>query len=132
MEAYDRRMAALRAGDFVPPPDDSYDPAADMRAHASRHKKQAVEHDSYLSKEQLQELRMVQLERNAVSCHRIYIFFPLNMLLGGKNEDFENGCQAKHGRAHGRYRVRRLIRAFLALHDRFTTVVIYKCKLSFQ
>ncbi|KAJ8516919.1 hypothetical protein ONZ45_g5798 [Pleurotus djamor] len=63
MEAYDRRMVALRSGEFVPPPDDSYDPNADMRALQGAHKRKAVEQDTYLSKEQLQELRKVQQER---------------------------------------------------------------------
>ena len=30
--SYESRMAALRAGEFVPPADDGYDPEADMRA----------------------------------------------------------------------------------------------------
>jgi len=63
MEAYQRRMSALRSGEFVPPPEDSYDPAADIVAHQSKHKKQAVETESYLNKEQLLELRKVQHER---------------------------------------------------------------------
>ncbi|KAJ7157800.1 hypothetical protein C8R46DRAFT_417237 [Mycena filopes] len=63
MESYNRRMSALRQGEFVPPPDDSYDPQADMKAISGAHKKKVVEHDSYLSKEQLQELRRVQHER---------------------------------------------------------------------
>jgi hypothetical protein len=67
MEAYQTRMSALRSGEFVPPPEDSYDPAADIIAHQSKHKKQAVETESYLSKEQLLELRKVQHERIEVS-----------------------------------------------------------------
>ena len=63
MEAYERRMAALRGGEYLPPQDDTYDAEADMKAHLSRHKKTTVEHDSYLSKEQLMELRRVQNER---------------------------------------------------------------------
>jgi hypothetical protein len=63
MEAYERRMSAMRQGEYVPPPDDSYDPAADMRAHQSKHKKKEVEHESYLNKDQLMELRRVQHER---------------------------------------------------------------------
>ncbi|KAJ6631382.1 hypothetical protein B0H10DRAFT_1772447 [Mycena sp. CBHHK59/15] len=63
MEAYNRRMSALRQGEFVPPPDDSYDPQADMKAISGAHKKKVVEHESYLSKEQLMELRRVQHER---------------------------------------------------------------------
>ncbi|KAJ6578902.1 hypothetical protein DFH09DRAFT_1030835 [Mycena vulgaris] len=63
MESYNRRMSALRQGEFVPPPDDSYDPQADMKAIIGAHKKKVVEHESYLSKEQLMELRKVQHER---------------------------------------------------------------------
>lgn len=63
MEAYDRRMSALRSGEFVPPADDSYDPQADMKALTSSHKRKLVEHESYLNREQLMELRRVQNER---------------------------------------------------------------------
>ncbi|KAG6329382.1 hypothetical protein ID866_9708 [Astraeus odoratus] len=63
IEAYERRMSALRSGEFVPPADDAYDPAADMKAHSSKHKKLAAEQDSYLNREQLMELRKVQNER---------------------------------------------------------------------
>ncbi|KZT05452.1 uncharacterized protein LAESUDRAFT_702299 [Laetiporus sulphureus 93-53] len=63
MEAYERRMTALRAGEFVPPPDDAYDPNADLRALESTHRRRTVERETYMSKEQLQELRRVQNER---------------------------------------------------------------------
>jgi hypothetical protein len=63
IEAYERRMDAMRAGDFVPPADDSYDPEADMRAHHNNLKRPVVESESYLDKDQLQELRRVQRER---------------------------------------------------------------------
>ncbi|KAF8161722.1 hypothetical protein K438DRAFT_1859334 [Mycena galopus ATCC 62051] len=63
MESYNRRMSALRQGEFVPPPDDSYDAQADMKAIIGAHKKQVVEHESYLSRDQLMELRKVQHER---------------------------------------------------------------------
>lgn len=63
METYERRMTSLRAGEFVPPAEDSYDPEADLRAHSLRHKKAPAEHESYLSKEELMELRKVQSER---------------------------------------------------------------------
>ncbi|PCH36635.1 hypothetical protein WOLCODRAFT_140538 [Wolfiporia cocos MD-104 SS10] len=63
MEAYERRMNALRAGEFVPPPDDAYDPDADLRALQSSHRRRAIERETYMSKEQLQELRKVQNER---------------------------------------------------------------------
>lgn len=63
MEAYEKRMSALRSGEFVPPPEDSYDPMADIKAHQSKHKNKEVEHESYLNKDQLLELRRVQHER---------------------------------------------------------------------
>ncbi len=63
MEEYERRMAAMRAGEFIPPPNDTYDPTADLRALESSHKRRVVEQDTYMSKEQLQELRRVQNER---------------------------------------------------------------------
>lgn len=63
IEAYERRMASLRSGEFVPPSEDMYDPAVDLKAHATRHKKAATDHDSYMSREQLMELRKVQNER---------------------------------------------------------------------
>jgi hypothetical protein len=63
IEAYERRMDAMRAGEFVPPTDDSYDAEADMRAHQSKLKRTAVESESFFDKDQLQELRRVQRER---------------------------------------------------------------------
>lgn len=63
MEAYERRMDALRSGAFVPPPDDGYDPNADLRALQSSHKRKPAEQETYMSREQLQELRRVQAER---------------------------------------------------------------------
>jgi len=63
IEAYERRMDAMRAGEFVPPADDGYDAEADMRAHQNSLKRPTVESESYLDKEQLQELRRVQRER---------------------------------------------------------------------
>lgn len=60
----------MRAGEYVPPADDTYDPNADMRAlqtsqTAKRRAKDSSE--TYLSKEQLEELRKVQAERVEVS-----------------------------------------------------------------
>ncbi|KAG9123322.1 hypothetical protein FRC07_015098 [Ceratobasidium sp. 392] len=62
IDAYERRMNLIRNGETLPV-NDSYDPSADLAAHTSRHKRSAVEHDSYLSREQLMELRRVQNER---------------------------------------------------------------------
>ena len=63
MEAYERRMDAVRSGAYVPPADDGYDPNADMRALQSTHKRKPVEQDTYMNREQLMELRKVQAER---------------------------------------------------------------------
>uniref|UniRef100_A0A0W0EWZ1 Uncharacterized protein n=1 Tax=Moniliophthora roreri TaxID=221103 RepID=A0A0W0EWZ1_MONRR len=63
LEVYERRMNALRSGEYLPPTDDTYDPNADLKALKSAHKKKPVDNDSYLSREQLMELRQVQNER---------------------------------------------------------------------
>lgn len=63
MDAYERRMAAMRSGETLTLPDDGYDPNADMRALTGARKKKAAEAESYLSRDQLQELRKVQNER---------------------------------------------------------------------
>lgn len=70
MTRYEARMTALRAGEYVPPADDTYDPNADMRALQSsqRDKRKAMDsNETYLTKEQLMELRKVQAERVEVS-----------------------------------------------------------------
>ena len=66
MEAYERRMSALRQGEYLPPANDSYDFQADMKAVTSQHKKKVTEQESYMSKDQLMELRRVQQERSEV------------------------------------------------------------------
>ncbi|KAF7783173.1 hypothetical protein Agabi119p4_2549 [Agaricus bisporus var. burnettii] len=66
-EKYERRMDALRQGEFLPPAEDVYDPEADMRVITGAHKKKAPERESYMSREQLEELRKVQNERVQVS-----------------------------------------------------------------
>ncbi|KAF5315471.1 hypothetical protein D9619_007029 [Psilocybe cf. subviscida] len=66
MDAYEKRMSALRQGEYLPPVNDSYDFNADMKAVTSSHKKAALEQESYMSKEQLMELRRVQKERSEV------------------------------------------------------------------
>ncbi|KAF8578464.1 hypothetical protein K439DRAFT_1417109 [Ramaria rubella] len=64
MQRYEARMSLLRNGEFVPQGDeDTYDPNADMQAHSSAHKRTVVEHESYLNKDQLKDLRRVQHER---------------------------------------------------------------------
>ncbi|EKM53780.1 uncharacterized protein PHACADRAFT_260296 [Phanerochaete carnosa HHB-10118-sp] len=62
--SYEARMAALRAGEFLPPTDDGYDPNADMRALQGAHRRKPKERgESFLTREQLMELRKVQAER---------------------------------------------------------------------
>jgi C4-dicarboxylate-specific signal transduction histidine kinase len=67
MARYEARMSALRAGEYVPQGDaDTYDPMSDVRALETERRRKAkgdVDRESYLSKEQLQELRKVQQER---------------------------------------------------------------------
>ncbi|GJJ08499.1 hypothetical protein Clacol_002717 [Clathrus columnatus] len=64
MKRYESRMDLLRNGEFVPQGDeDTYDFNADYRAHSSALKRGTTESESYLTKEQLQELRQVQRER---------------------------------------------------------------------
>ncbi|TFK20603.1 hypothetical protein FA15DRAFT_673340 [Coprinopsis marcescibilis] len=66
IDAYEKRMNALRQGEYLPPPEDSYDFEADMKAVKSSHKKKPVEQDTYLSREELMELRKVQQERTEI------------------------------------------------------------------
>lgn len=66
MEEYERRMSALRQGDYLPPAEDLYDFNADVKAVSNAHKRKAVEKDSYIPKEKIMELRKVQQERNEV------------------------------------------------------------------
>jgi hypothetical protein len=65
MDIYEKRMNLIRNGDMLPP-SDTYDPNADLAAHASSHKRPVRDNDTYLSTEQLKELRRVQNERNQV------------------------------------------------------------------
>ncbi|KAG8220492.1 hypothetical protein J3R82DRAFT_3188 [Butyriboletus roseoflavus] len=81
IEAYENRMASLRSGEFVPPSEDSYDPAADMKAHATRHKKAAADQESYMSREQLMELRKVQNERIEVGLSQSCRTFTRNQTI---------------------------------------------------
>lgn len=78
MDAHERRMNALRHGELLPAGDElTYDVNADLKAHSSTHKRKAIERESYLSKEQLMELRRVQNERIEVRL----VFFPSRRLL---------------------------------------------------
>ena len=63
MAAYERQMNMLRAGETLPPEEEVYDPNKDLAAHSSKLKRPAAERESYLSREQLMDLRRVQNER---------------------------------------------------------------------
>jgi len=65
LEAYERRMAAIRDGDLQPAGDeDTYDVTKDLAAHkAGTTRRSDKESDTYLSRDQLQELQRVQRER---------------------------------------------------------------------
>ena len=108
MEVYERRMNALRAGEFVPPPDDAYDADADLRALQSAHKRKNVERDTYMSKEQLEELRQVQAERIQVRPRCVAPVRSDFGPAGGQDEAARHGRQAEYGCPYGRHYVRRL------------------------
>lgn len=135
MEAYERRMNALRAGEFVPPPDDAYDPDADLRALQSAHKRKNIERDTYMSKEQLEELRQVQAERIQVRPRCVVMVRSDFGPVGGQDEATRHGRQADHGCPHGRHHVRRLKAPFLVAASRESLSVarvVFACFLHSQ
>lgn len=67
MHVYEKRMAMVRAGEGnLLEGLDTYDPNADVLAHTKGTKRTVVERESYLSRDQLEELRKVQMEREQV------------------------------------------------------------------
>jgi hypothetical protein len=108
MDAYEKRMSALRQGEYLPPANDSYDFNADMKAVSSSHKKKTTtEQESYMSKDQLMELRRVQQERSEVCLrHRLLLLYADNLfLLGRAYEVAGHGCQTKFRSENGWYNV---------------------------
>lgn len=84
MSKYEHRMNQIRNGETLPQSSE-YDPTADLLAHSASHKRAAVEHDSFLSKEQLLALRKVQNERIEVSRMSLPLALPLmNVIRLGK------------------------------------------------
>jgi len=82
MDVYERRMNALRHGELLPAGDElTYDANADLKAHSITHKRKAIERESYLSKEQLMELRRVQNERIEVRLifYYLVVFWKLSL-----------------------------------------------------
>jgi hypothetical protein len=107
-------MSALRAGEYLPPAEDldSYDPQADMRSLQKTHKKKQVETESYLSKEQLLELRRVQNERIEVGIPFVNVGDQMLRFYfsGRSNEITGNGREADNGCSYGWDNVRRMKR----------------------
>jgi len=66
MYKYEREMNMLRSGETLPLEEETYDPNKDLAAHKSSLRKPVAETESYLSVDQLKELRRVQQERVAI------------------------------------------------------------------
>lgn len=103
-------MSAMRHGEMVPAGDESYDPNVDLRAHQSSHKRKTVDKESYLSREQLLELRKVQNERIEVSSVFSAPGGRLTIHTGRENEIAWDGYQANDGCSDGWDCVRCLVR----------------------
>lgn len=68
MHAYQRRMAVIRAGEGnLLEGLDTYDPNEDVKAHSKQLKRTPVEKESFLSKDELEELRKVKMQRDQAS-----------------------------------------------------------------
>jgi hypothetical protein len=67
MDAHERRMKLVRAGESnLLEGLDTYDPNADVAAHTRGLKRAPRENESFLSRDELEELRKVKLERDQV------------------------------------------------------------------
>lgn len=62
IQAYSVKMDLIRSGGTINE-NSSYDPNKDMMAHSSSLRRPVVETETYLSKQQLEDLRRVQNER---------------------------------------------------------------------
>lgn len=84
MDAYEKRMTIMRSGEGnLLEGLDTYDPAADMASHSKSLKRGPVERESYLSRDQLEELRKVKMERDQIG----------KMKLLGMNVDSKTGVR---------------------------------------
>ena len=66
-----------------------YDPNADLKAHSSAHKRVVVEQESYLSTEQLKDLRRVQRERVEIA-KRKQLGLEVSQKLGVRMEELDD------------------------------------------
>jgi hypothetical protein len=106
MAKYEKRMNQIRNGELLPQSSE-YDPSADLAAHSASHKRSIVEHESFLSKEQLGELRKVQMERIEVS-HALGKGDPqlfITAFAGRQDESTRPRSEKFNGRPHGWERV---------------------------
>jgi hypothetical protein len=71
LATHETRMAAIRAGEILPPSDGGYNPDEDMKDLQSRKKRKNAETETQFTKEQLDELRKVQHERFQVGKMRV-------------------------------------------------------------
>ncbi|KZT31811.1 hypothetical protein SISSUDRAFT_994701 [Sistotremastrum suecicum HHB10207 ss-3] len=91
MSIYERRMALLRNGETLPYVDETYDANKDFEAHLKSHRKPTSEKDSFLSKEQLKELRRVQHERlEAGKLRSLGLEVPQSMGVRMDGNEFED------------------------------------------
>ncbi|KAK8850447.1 hypothetical protein IAR55_004365 [Kwoniella newhampshirensis] len=80
MARFELKMNMIRSGQTLPDEVGGYDPAADMKAHSSSMKSTAKEKETFLSKEQVAELRRIEAERTEIGKRRLMgMDVPRNM-----------------------------------------------------
>ncbi|OWZ59688.1 hypothetical protein C356_00805 [Cryptococcus neoformans c45] len=87
MEKYMVKLNMIRSGQTLPDESNGYDPMADMKAHSSSLKSKTNEpQESYLSPQEVAELRRIEAERTEISKRRLLgMNVPKNM--GVRTED---------------------------------------------
>ncbi|WVQ85840.1 hypothetical protein IAT38_008008 [Cryptococcus sp. DSM 104549] len=72
MDKYMFKMKMLRSGQSMPAESQGYDPMADMKAHSSSLRSQVKENtETYLSPQQVAELRRIEAERTEIGKRRL-------------------------------------------------------------
>lgn len=78
MALYEKRMSVIRSGEGnLLEGLDTYDPNADVMAHGKGMKRAPVEKESYLSRNELEELRKVKMERDQVG----HFYVPCGIMM---------------------------------------------------
>lgn len=87
MDKYMIKLNMIRSGQTLPDESSGYDPMADMKAHSSSLKSTTKEpQESYLSPQEVAELRRIEAERTEISKRRLLgMNVPKNM--GVRTED---------------------------------------------